>query len=322
MHNNAKANCFSNRELVAAKEGIASNHRVNQSWLNMGDDPPPSGWKLHHIDDGVDDELLSSLVRSFDEDGFICLSSLFDEETVQRLREAADVNFEECFQRLYDGGHTSFPRYCNQDNEKEYAILKGVTAGFKEIVMRSPGRFEMPYGCLRQPFNDEAIVNNESLLRVVKALFSGEEHYICNVSIVYATPGSTDQAWHADGGHINLQAHEKCHCFNVFVPLVDVNRSLGPTELRPGSHYLTRNLAPMMLAAKARGKLRSPVMPILRAGSALLFDYRVLHRGRANTSEVDRPILVMTFARRTFKDRLNFPSKSINDCHVQHSDTS
>ena len=292
----------------------------------MGDHPPPPGWKFHHIDDGVDDELLSSLVRSFDEDGFICLASLppFDEKMVQRLREAADVNFEDCFRRLFDSGHISFPRYmyCNQDNgETEYAIPQGVRGGFREIVMRSPGRFEMPYGCLRQPFNDEAIVQNESLLRVVNALFSGEEHYMCNVSIVYATPGSTDQAWHCDGGHINLQAHERCHCFNVFVPLVDVNRSLGPTELRPGSHYLTRNLAPMVLAAKARGKLRSPVMPLLRAGSALLFDYRVLHRGRANTSEVDRPILVMTFAKRTFKDRLNFPSKSINDCPPQHRDT-
>uniref|UniRef100_A0A7S0B054 Fe2OG dioxygenase domain-containing protein n=1 Tax=Minutocellus polymorphus TaxID=265543 RepID=A0A7S0B054_9STRA len=280
----------------------------------MGDHLPPTGWKFHQLDDSVDDELLSSLKRSFDEDGFICLASLFDEETVQRLREAAAVNFEECFQRLYDVGHTSFPRYCDEGDKKEYAISQGVKGGFKEIVMRSPGRFEMPFGCDRPPFNDEAIVRNEPLLQVVKALFSGEEHYMCNLSIVYATPGSSDQGWHADGGHINLQAHEGCHCFNVFVPLVDVNRSLGPTELRPGSQYLTRNLAPMMLAAKARGKLRKPAMPLLRAGDCLLFDYRVLHRGRANVSEVDRPILVMTFAKRTFKDRLNFPSKSIDDC--------
>ena len=277
---------------------------------------PPSGWRFHQVNDSINDELLSSLKCSFDEDGFVCLASLFDGETVQRLREAASLNFEECFRRLYDGGHTPFPTYRDanrEGNENRYAISKGVTGGFKEIVMRSPGRFEMPFGCDREPFSNDAIMNVDVLLRIVDALFSGDDCYMCNMSIVNATPGSADQGWHADGGHINLQAHEECHCFNVFLPLVDVDVALGPTELRPGSQYLTRNLAPMMLAAKARGKLRKPVMPLLRAGDALLFDYRILHRGRANTSDADRPILVMTFAKRTFKDRLNFPSKSIND---------
>ena len=280
---------------------------------------PPSGWRFHPVNDSVNDELLSSLSSlkcSFDEDGFVCLASLFDDETVQRLREAASLNFEECFRRLYDGGHTPFPTYRDansEGNENRYAISKGVTGGFKEIVMRSPGRFEMPFGCDREPFSKDAIMNYDVLLRIVDALFSGNDHYLCNMSIVNATPGSADQGWHADGGHINLQAHEECHCFNVFVPLVDVDVALGPTELRPGSHYLTRNLAPMMLAAKARGKLRKPAMPLLRAGDALLFDYRILHRGRANFGDIDRPIFVMTFAKRTFKDRLNFPSKSIND---------
>ena len=281
----------------------------------MGERPPTAGWEFHQLDDGVDDELLSSLKRSFDEDGFLCLASLFDDVTVQRLREAANVNFEECFQHLYDHGHTPFPRYRSDEgnHEEAYAISQGVKGGFREIVMRSAGRFEMPFGCDRQPFSDDAIMNNDLLLRIVETLFSRDDHYMCNMSIVNATPGSSDQGWHADGGHIDLQAHKECHCFNAFVPLVDVDVSLGPTEMRPGSHYLTRNLAPMMLAAKARGKLRKPVMPLLRAGDALLFDYRILHRGRANTSGMNRPILVMTFAKRTFKDRLNFPAKSIND---------
>ena len=278
---------------------------------------PPIGWKLHQLgNSGVDEQHLSCLKSSFDEDGFVILDSLLDEDTVMRLREAASFNFEECFQRLCDNGHTPFPTYRDTNcdgNENRYAISKGVTGGFKEIVMRSPGRFEMPFGCDREPFSNDAIMNNDVLLRIVDALFSGNDQYLCNMSIVNATPGSADQGWHADGGHLNLQAHEECHCFNVFVPLVDVDVALGPTELRPGSHYLTRNLAPMMLAAKARGKLRKPVMPLLRAGDALLFDYRILHRGRANISDVDRPILVMTFAKRTFKDRLNFPSKSIDD---------
>jgi len=174
------------------------------------------------------------------------------------------------------------------------------------------------------------------------------DYYICNLSLLVATPGCPTQSWHADGGHTSLTKHEPCHVFNVFIPLVDVPLSMGPTELRPGTHYHTRNLASMMLVAKARKTLRSPVTPELQMGDALLFDYRTLHRGRANMSDVDnissanndddvdgendakestategegnanddgcgrhRPVLVITFARRWFVDVCNFPKRSI-----------
>jgi ectoine hydroxylase-related dioxygenase (phytanoyl-CoA dioxygenase family) len=39
------------------------------------------------------------------------------------------------------------------------------------------------------------------------------------------------------------------------------------------------------------------VAPCLSAGDALVFDYRTLHRGRANVSAETRPVLVMTFAK-------------------------
>ena len=155
-----------------------------------------------------------------------------------------------------------------------------------------------------------------------------DDYYLCNLSLLVATPGCPTQSWHADGGHVSLTQHKKCHVFNVFVPLVDVPNIMGPTEIRPGTHYHTRNLAPMMLAAKARRTLRQPVVPQLKMGDALIFDYRVLHRGRANMSDEDdeeeeecvvgkdhggrdRPVLVLTFARRWFVDVCNFPKRSI-----------
>jgi len=112
-----------------------------------------------------------------------------------------------------------------------------------------------------------------------------DDYHICNLSLLVATPGCPTQSWHADGGHTSLTKHEPCHVFNVFIPLVDVPLSMGPTELRPGTHYHTRNLTSMMLLAKARKTLQSPVTPELQMGDALLFDYRTLHRGRANMSD-------------------------------------
>jgi len=46
------------------------------------------------------------------------------------------------------------------------------------------------------------------------------------------------------------------------------------------------------------------------AGSVVLFDYRVLHRGRAHAGAEPRPVLYFTYARRWFSDNLNFPTRS------------
>jgi len=197
--------------------------------------------------------------------------------------------------------------------------------------------------------NDISALTNEQTDNTQQ--HQSNDYYICNLSLLVATPGCPTQSWHADGGHTSLTKHEPCHVFNVFIPLVDVPLSMGPTELRPGTHYHTRNLTAMMLLAKARKTLRQPVTPELQLGDALMFDYRILHRGRANMSDIvtqdsatgdddvaddndvgesststkteeerradedgcgrHRPVLVITFARRWFVDVCNFPKRSI-----------
>jgi len=97
--------------------------------------------------------------------------------------------------------------------------------------------------------NDISALTNEQTDNTQQ--HQSNDYYICNLSLLVATPGCPTQSWHADGGHTSLTKHEPCHVFNVFIPLVYVPLSMGPTELRPGTHYHTRNLAAMMLVAKA-----------------------------------------------------------------------
>jgi ectoine hydroxylase-related dioxygenase (phytanoyl-CoA dioxygenase family) len=67
----------------------------------------------------------------------------------------------------------------------------------------------------------------------------------------------------------------------------------------------------MMLAARARKTLRTPAAPELQVGDVLLFDYRVLHRGKANRPNTNRSILVLTFSKPWYKDICNFPNRSM-----------
>ena len=49
------------------------------------------------------------------------------------------------------------------------------------------------------------------------------------------------------------------------------------------------------------------------AGAAIIFDYRVLHRGTANISAGTRPLLCLVFTRKWFVDGYNYPPHSICD---------
>ena len=46
------------------------------------------------------------------------------------------------------------------------------------------------------------------------------------------------------------------------------------------------------------------VVLFAKAGTPLLFDYRVRHRGLANRSQTPRPLLYVTFAKANYKDKV------------------
>jgi hypothetical protein len=280
-----------------------------------------------------------NLSFQFARDGMLVLRQVLDQNTVQEwsTKYHSSQFFPGMFRRLYERGHTKFPTEQTvedsqlQQQQQQYAMGQGVRHGFREIVMRSPGRYEIAiienkdrnsiiHWIQRSlpfvPSLFQAISNDDNIGSKNKSepVLSWNDVQIINVSVVVSTPNAPDQGWHADGAHVSLDKHEPCHCFNIFIPLSDVvTMESGPTALRPGSHVYTRDLARLFWAAKARKTLRQPMAPLLQMGDCLIFDYRILHRGLANTSKDNRTILVVAVARPWFKDIVNFPSNSMND---------
>lgn len=265
--------------------------------------------------------------EAFERDGFLHLRDCLPPRLLEPWQRFSDQHFQETFQALYENRHISFPNYQRQNHHGStgenacYTMGQGIKQGFREIVMRSPGRFELSLTHL----NDQKRPSLQEIERILSSIVPNllgaagwDECKVCSLSLVTSTPGAPDQTWHADGGHVDLQHHVPCHCLNVFIPLEDVTEELGPTEFRPGSHFHTRNLVPLLLAAKARRTLRPPVTPIPHRGDAVIFDYRVLHRGRANSSARNRAVLVITVAQPWFKDVLNFPTRSLREPKPNH----
>lgn len=267
----------------------------------------------------------------FDQAGFLLLQNFFSEENKQVLNQwkvESEKVFDDIFHELHDKGYTAFPQHIQISEpgpedygnvlaaKKEYALKEGREEGFQEIVMRNPGRYEIS---LSHFDKRNTQVASESLLEQLETIVAPllRQDNLDNVGmqmdLLIATAGAEEQKWHADGEHQNMEQHAPVHCFSVFVPLVDVPMERGPTEFFPASHFVTRQEEPMKFNSQANNTLNQPLAPTMRVGDALLFDYRLLHRGKANLDIVDRPMLVFIFHQPWFKDLRNWPKRSIYD---------
>lgn len=114
------------------------------------------------------------------------------------------------------------------------------------------------------------VLENEQLKATVASILGCSDYVVANRSLVISMPGCSDQAWHSDGPHMSATEDLPCHCFNVFIPLVDVTEENGPTEIRPESQFYTRDLAKSMLLARIKKTLKPVVGPNVLKGSILL----------------------------------------------------
>ena len=139
----------------------------------------------------------------------------------------------------------------------------------------------------------------------------------CDVSVVYSKPGATNQDWHCDGRHLAGAARADFdgrgvappYAVCVFCPLVDLNEELGFTQFWAGSHVSSDGLIGFGSAAEV---LRGTVDGIVRAGGAVAYDYRTMHRGMANVSaKTTRPVLQFLYAKSNYRETKNYGAESL-----------
>lgn len=133
-----------------------------------------------------------------------------------------------------------------------------------------------------------------ALLPTVSSLLDGDVRLMF-CGLVTAEPSKEDQYWHPDGDHLfpgTMMSHAP-FCLNVFVPLLDVDLEAGPTEFQLRSHKEGE--------VEEVRKIRTPT----KLGSAVIFDYRIQHRGRANEGTKNRHVAYFTYARTWYRDPRN-----------------
>jgi ectoine hydroxylase-related dioxygenase (phytanoyl-CoA dioxygenase family) len=184
---------------------------------------------------------------------------------------------------------------------------------FTEIGSRGNQRFDLLFDA-KEPALKGA---DAAWIDVVADVMDCDKSKIaCQVSVVYSRAGAPHQAWHCDGAH---QSHDlgwptearklpAPYAVCVFVPLIDLTEETGFTQFWPGSHRHAKLVGFGPIAAL----FGTAYDGMNAAGSACVYDYRLMHRGMPNVTEsTQRPLLQFLYHVDWYSEDRNYGTASL-----------
>lgn len=119
------------------------------------------------------DKYQDDIHELFQARGFLCIRHVIDPETIESVRVLAMSYFEEVLNKI-------------KSNGLHFGI--GIKHGFKEIVQRQLGRYEMPY----RIDSDEIghLLNINLITNMVQNIFCDRDIEIINRSLIVSLPGT------------------------------------------------------------------------------------------------------------------------------------
>lgn len=184
------------------------------------------------------------------------------------------------------------------ENNKETRSLYWKTEDVL-ILQAGKGRYDFFQGFKKGIFASSTVMCNPVLQELMGKLLGGDfTHYS---GMIYSAVGSEDQYWHRDTSTLSNtdSSGEKLvglddFYFTVLIPMtVPFTLENGTTEFLVGSHRLPSSEFGHCTTAQVEVPL----------GSALVFNGKINHRGRGNSSLQDRPALYIVYHKKWYNDQ-------------------
>ncbi|MCZ6885650.1 MAG: phytanoyl-CoA dioxygenase family protein [Alphaproteobacteria bacterium] len=165
---------------------------------------------------------------------------------------------------------------------------------------------------LEAPFGSSDYFAPPTIFPLLEFLLT-ERLIIASMGCVVSLPGSEDQHRHRDSTNIydpgfyypameSFVANAFPYAITLGIPLVPITKQTGSTRFWPGTH--------LRLVSNNDPDLGPGLDFEADLGSCYLFDYRILHCGVANTSDIPRPLLYNIYTRPWFKDPVNYSKQN------------
>jgi ectoine hydroxylase-related dioxygenase (phytanoyl-CoA dioxygenase family) len=162
---------------------------------------------------------------------------------------------------------------------------------------RGANRYQM-YLPFEPPFADPLVYEHPLVLRLLEQLLGTD--IICTYfASDTPLPGSEYQRVHSDTRLLFPETTLSLPSYGIVVnlPLVDVTEENGPMEIWPGGSHLMPGRLDMQALAPHLNSIRV----LMRAGSILVRDLRMWHRGTPNRSTRSRPNMALVYTRAWYR---------------------
>ena len=239
-------------------------------------------------------------IQRLESDGFLLIPPVLNADTVATLLAVSCERLQAMRSAL---------------GTKEIGI--GSAAGYDEIVQRSPGRWDVPI----TPQEFGVVDRDLPWWGLISAILGEDAEHLFS-GVVSSDPGSPAQYWHTDSPH-DAKEHLPAHAINVMVALHDIPLAMGPTECARGSHVLSNHLSnpslvlneliyqhvgttPEILVGDTETDIPEACAQAMFAGSCLIFDDRLLHRGLGNQSDDTRHVAYFSYRKRGYTANTHF----------------
>lgn len=167
------------------------------------------------------------------------------------------------------------------------------------ILQAGAGRYDFTQGFSKDLFASSTSLKNSTLESLMTELMGGE--FTSYSGIIHSMKGSVDQYWHRDTNTLDNFGSDGSQLvklddfyFTILIPItVPFTMENGTTEFIAGSHKLSA-----IEAANCPREQRE--IPL---GAALVFNGKIIHRGKANGSLEDRPALYIVYHKKWYNDQ-------------------
>ena len=230
----------------------------------------------------IKDDRTADLVQRYHKDGYVLIESFLDEKRVSKLAAHYEKNYTSLSSAELQQRHAAV-------GDQRYMITAAI----------------------KGPLNSPELYANETLMPVMSELL-GNHFIISSFGSVIAFPGADAQSVHFDYPPL-YQDEAVCaalppHAVTLVVPLVNITPETGSTALWPGTHTRVGSRA-LLEQLVQENSFEGSVCLYPKLGDAFLMDFRLIHAGTANRSEIARPILYIVYSRPWFREDMNFPEQ-------------
>jgi ectoine hydroxylase-related dioxygenase (phytanoyl-CoA dioxygenase family) len=205
-------------------------------------------------------------------------------------------------EQFHRDGFLFLPNVLRPDHVEE--LKADLDRAVTETLKRFRSHIELASRMFEHSEANLRLFDLEPVVTLAERIIGDVTHVIHNNSFRSPVGGGGVGAWHQDDPPHYLVTHGEpptnvrlpVLVFSVNYYLTDVDSiENGPTEIIRGSHLFGRPCPPHIDAEKFRDRLVSCIGP---AGSAVLCNSQVWHRGAPNTSDRVRYVTQVTYARR------------------------